>query len=68
MADQANGWISQDVTVTAPAGKAGVAGESTTVEESTYTAEDTAKASWITVTTSESEAPTIGVDSDRVSE
>ncbi|WP_285297742.1 L,D-transpeptidase [Actinomyces israelii] len=68
VADQANGWISQDVTVTAPAGKAGVAGESTTVEESTYTAEDTAKASWITVTTSESEAPTIGVDSGRVSE
>ena len=68
VADQANEWISQDVSVTAPAGKSGVAGESTTIEETTYTADDSTKASWITVTSSETEAPTISVDNSKVSE
>ena len=68
VADQANGWISQDVTVTAPAGKTGAAGGSTTIDETSYTADDSTKASWITVTSSESEAPSVSVDGGKVSE
>ena len=44
VADKANGWVSQDVTIT--------------MGEDSYTAENTDKASWITVTNSSDAAPT----------
>lgn len=55
VADEANGWIAQDVTVTDPDGEA-------------YTASSATKASWITVTPSDTSAPSISVDTDKVSE
>ena len=54
VADKANNWVSQDVTVT--------------MGEDSYTAESTDKASWITVTNSADSAPTIAVDSAKVSQ
>ncbi len=54
VADKANNWVSQDVTVT--------------MGEDSYTAESTDKASWITVTNSSDAAPTIAVDSSKVSQ
>ena len=54
VADKANGWVSQDVTIT--------------MGEDSYTAENTDKASWITVTNSSDAAPTIAVDSSKVSQ
>ena len=55
VADKANGWVTQDVTVTG-------------ADHESYTADNATKASWITVTASESAAPTISVDSSKVSE
>ena len=55
VATTANGWISQDVTVSG-------------ADDKSYTADDETKASWITVASSESSAPTISVDRDKVSE
>lgn len=60
VADQANAWVSQDVTITVPA--------TSDQEEATYTAEAAEKASWITLTTSVDAAPTLSVDSGRVSQ
>ena len=54
VADKANGWVSQDVTIT--------------MGEDSYTAENTDKASWIKVTNSSDAAPTIAVDSSKVSQ
>ena len=54
VADKANNWVAQDVTIT--------------MDEHSYTAEDTDKASWITVTNSADSAPTIAVDSAKVSQ
>lgn len=54
VADKANSWVSQDVTIT--------------MGEDSYTAEDTDKASWIKVTNSADSAPTIAVDSAKVSQ
>ncbi len=54
VADKANNWVSQDVTIT--------------LDDESYTAEDTDKASWITVTNSADSAPTIAVDSAKVSQ
>ena len=54
VADKANGWVSQDVTIT--------------MGEDSYTAENTDKASWITITNSTESAPTIAVDSSKVSQ
>ena len=54
VADKANNWVSQDITVT--------------MGEDSYTAESTDKASWITVTNSSDAAPTIAVDSSKVSQ
>lgn len=54
VADKANNWVSQDVTIT--------------LDDDSYTAEDTDKASWITVTNSADSAPTIAVDSAKVSQ
>ena len=55
VATTANGWISQDVTVSG-------------ADDKSYTADEETKASWITVASSESSAPTISVDRDKVSE
>ena len=54
VANEANSWVSQDVTIT--------------LDDDSYTAEDTDKASWITVTNSADSAPTIAVDSTKVSQ
>ena len=54
VADKANNWVAQDVTVT--------------MGEDSYTAESTDKASWIKVTNSSNAAPTIAVDSSKVSQ
>ena len=54
VADKANNWVSQDVTIT--------------LDEDSYTAENTDKASWIKVTNSAESAPTIAVDSAKVSQ
>ena len=54
VADKANNWVSQDVTIT--------------MGEDSYTAENTDKASWIKVTNSAESAPTIAVDSAKVSQ
>ena len=54
VADKANSWVAQDVTIT--------------MDEDSYTAKDTDKASWITVTNSADSAPTIAVDSAKVSQ
>ena len=54
VADKANNWVSQDVTIT--------------LAEESYTAENTDKASWIKVTNSAESAPTIAVDSAKVSQ
>ena len=54
VADTANNWVSQDVTIT--------------LDDESYTAEDTDKASWITVNNSADSAPTIAVDSTKVSQ
>ena len=54
VADKANGWVSQDVTIT--------------MGEDSYTAENTDKASWIKITNSTESAPTIAVDSSKVSQ
>ena len=54
VADKANGWVSKDVTIT--------------MGEDSYTAQNTDKASWITVTNSSDAAPTIAVDSSKVSQ
>lgn len=54
VADKANSWVSQDITISAG--------------EDSYTAEDTDKASWITVSNSADSAPTIAVDSAKVSQ
>ena len=54
VADKANNWVSQDVTIT--------------LDEESYTAENTDKASWIKVTNSAESAPTIAVDSAKVSQ
>ena len=54
VADKANNWVSQDVTIT--------------LDEESYTAENTDKASWIKVTNSAESAPTISVDSAKVSQ
>ena len=54
VADKANNWVSQDITVT--------------MGEDSYTAESTDKASWITVKNSTDTAPTIAVDSSKVSQ
>ncbi len=54
VADKANSWVSQDVTIT--------------LDDDSYTADDTDKASWITVTNSADSAPTIAVDSAKVSQ
>ena len=55
VADQANNWVSQDVTIKTPDGK------------NSFTADDATKASWITVTSSQGTVPTLSVDSARVS-
>lgn len=55
VADQANNWVSQDVTIKTPDGK------------DSFTADDATKASWITVTSSQGTVPTLSVDSARVS-
>ena len=54
VADKANNWVSQDVTIT--------------LDEDSYTAENTDKASWIKVTNSAESAPTIAVDAAKVSQ
>ena len=54
VADKANNWVSQDVTIT--------------MGEDSYTAENTDKASWIKITNSTESAPTIAVDSSKVSQ
>ena len=54
VADKANSWVSQDVTIT--------------MGEDSYTAENTDKASWIKITNSTESAPTIAVDSSKVSQ
>ena len=54
VADKANNWVAQDVTVT--------------MGKDSYTAENTDKASWIKVTNSSNAAPTIAVDSSKVSQ
>ena len=54
VADEANSWVAQDVTIT--------------MGEDSYTAESTDKASWITVKNSTDTAPTIAVDSSKVSQ
>ena len=54
VADKANNWVAQDVTVT--------------MGKDSYTAESTDKASWIKVTNSSNAAPTIAVDSSKVSQ
>lgn len=54
VADKANSWVSRDVTIT--------------LDDDSYTADDTDKASWITVTNSADSAPTIAVDSAKVSQ
>ena len=54
VADKANNWVSQDVTIT--------------LDEESYTAENTDKASWIKVTNSAESAPTIAVDPAKVSQ
>lgn len=55
VADQANNWVSQNVTIKTPDGK------------NSFTADDATKASWITVTSSQGAVPTLSVDSARVS-
>ena len=55
VADQANHWVEQDVTIKTPDGK------------NSFTADDATKASWITVTSSQGTVPTLSVDSARVS-
>ena len=54
VADKANSWVSRDVTIT--------------MGEDSYTAENTDKASWIKITNSTESAPTIAVDSSKVSQ
>ena len=55
VADQANRWVEQDVTIRTPDGK------------ESFTADAAAKASWITVTSAQGAVPTLSVDSARVS-
>ncbi|MDU0347240.1 L,D-transpeptidase [Actinomyces sp. MRS3W] len=56
VADDANDWIAQDVTITSADGTL------------TYTADAATKASWITITDNLEAAPTLGVDSTKVAE
>ncbi|WP_244924882.1 L,D-transpeptidase [Actinomyces bowdenii] len=60
VADQANSWVAQEVTITVPA--------SSDQEEASYTADAAEKASWITLTTSVDAAPALSVDAGRVSQ
>lgn len=55
VADQANHWVEQDVTIKTPDGK------------NSFTADDVTKASWITVTSAQGVVPTLSVDSAKVS-
>lgn len=55
VADQANHWVEQDVTIKTPDGK------------NSFTADDATKASWITVTSAQGVVPTLSVDSAKVS-
>ena len=55
VADQANRWVEQDVTIKAPDGK------------DSFTADAATKASWITVTSAQGKVPTLSVDSAKVS-
>ena len=55
VADQANRWVEQDVTIKAPDGK------------DSFTADAATKASWITVTSAQGKVPTLSVDSTKVS-
>ena len=55
VADQANHWVEQDVTIKTPDGK------------NSFTADDATKASWITVTSTQGTVPTLSVDSAKVS-
>ena len=55
VADQANHWVEQDVTIKTPNGK------------NSFTADDATKASWITVTSTQGTVPTLSVDSAKVS-
>ncbi|RAX22094.1 MULTISPECIES: L,D-transpeptidase [unclassified Actinomyces] len=56
VADTANQWISQDVTITNADGTA------------SYTADIATKASWVEVTENLDAAPTLSIDSDQVAE
>ncbi|MBM6978597.1 MAG: L,D-transpeptidase family protein [Actinomyces succiniciruminis] len=56
VADTANQWISQDVTITNADGTA------------SYTADAATKASWVEVTENLDTAPTLSIDSDQVAE
>ena len=55
VADTANNWISQDVTISDASGK------------SSYSPDASTKASWITVTAGNDAAPTLSIDSTKVS-
>ena len=55
VADQANRWVEQDVTIKAPDGK------------DSFTADAATKASWIMVTSTQGKVPTLSVDSTKVS-
>lgn len=54
VADQANGWIEQEVTITSADG------------EDSYTAEDSDKAGWIKVETTTGQPPTVSLDATKV--
>ena len=55
VADTANSWISQDVTISDASGK------------DSYSPDESTKASWISVSTSNDAAPTLSIDSAKVS-
>ena len=64
VADKANSWVSQDVTITATTTTG--SGDQKKTEEESFTADASTKASWITVSQSGDNPPTLGVDSAKV--
>ena len=64
VADKANSWVSQDVTITATTTTG--SGDQKKTEEESFTADASTKASWITVSQSGDNPPTLGVDNAKV--
>lgn len=64
VADKANSWVSQDVTITATTTTG--SGDQKKTEEKSFTADASTKASWITVSQSGDNPPTLGVDNAKV--